>query len=300
MSEIHSSAVVPPADKDTRALVPSRPASARSVRSTIRRAEREARRAGKPRVRPLRSLGTVAAVGALIAGVAFPAYAAIRSDGEALTVHDVASAEAQSLVVASEVESPALTGSSYAATTPDEIAKLEAERAAAERARQAAEAAEAAKKAAADAAAKAAAAPKRAAAPAPATAAAPAAAPSFNGRFGSPLPGGSYYISRSVGGAHQGTDMVSPAGTPIYAVAAGNVVTAGYSGAYGNLVTVVGGGVEVRNAHMSRIAVSPGQSVSAGQIIGYVGTTGRSTANHLHIEVRINGGLVDPVAVLPI
>jgi len=298
LSETRSSAVVPVADSDApTSLVPSRPASARSVRSTIRRAEREARRAGKPRVRPLRAIGTVAAVGALIAGVAFPAYAAIQSDTEAVTIHDVAAGEAQSLVVASEVESPELTGSSYAATTPEEIAKAEAERAAAERAKEQAEAAKAAAAAAAKA-------QSSSASVASAPSVASAAAPVFNGSFGSPLPGGSYYISRSVGSAHQGTDMVSPAGTPIYAVASGSVVTAGYSGAYGNLVTFVGNvngsSVEVRNAHMSSIAVSPGQTVSAGQIIGYVGTTGRSTANHLHIEVRINGGLVDPVNVLPI
>lgn len=295
MSEIHSSSVVPDTDAKT-SLVPARAENpARTVRTAIRRAERAARRADAPKVRPLRAVGTVAAVGALIAGVAFPAYAAIQSGGEPVSIHDVAAGEAQSLVVASEVQAPELTGSSYAATTPEEIAQAEAERAAAERAKEQAEAAKAAAAAAASAQASVASVPP---------AAAPAAPPAFNGSFASPLPGGSYYISRSVGSGHQGTDMVSPAGTPIYAVADGTVITAGWSGAYGNLVTftsnVGGSAVEVRNAHMSSIAVSPGQAVSAGQVIGYVGSTGRSTANHLHIEVRISGGLVDPVGVLPI
>ncbi|MER7796217.1 M23 family metallopeptidase [Microbacterium sp. NPDC096154] len=293
MSQIDSSSVAPDTDQTT-SLVPARtetPVRTKAgMRAVIRKAEREARRAGAPRVRPLRAIGTVAAVGALIAGVAFPAYAAIKSDGTAVTMHDVAAGEAQSLVVASEVESPVVTGSSYAATTPEELEKAAAEKAAAERAKQQAAAAAAA------------------AASAPAVASAPAtsyAAPAaVSGGFGSPLPGGSYYISRSVGSGHQGTDMVCAAGTPIYAVTSGTVVTAGWSGAYGNLVTftgnVNGSGVEVRNAHMSSIAVSPGQTVQAGQVIGYVGSTGRSTANHLHIEVRINGGLVDPMGVLPI
>ncbi|MBY0688920.1 M23 family metallopeptidase [Microbacterium marinilacus] len=281
-------------DTDKTTLVPARgetsAGSAAAVRKTIRRAEREARRVGRPRIRPIRAVGTVAAVGALIAGVAFPAYAAIQSEGEALSVHDVATADAQSLVVASEVETPALDGSAYAATTPEEIAQAKAEKAAAERAKQqAAAAAEAAANAA--------------AATATASVAAAAAPPVASGSFGAPLPGG-YTITRSVGSGHEGTDMVIGAGTPIYAVASGTVVTAGWSGAYGNLVTftatVDGSAVEVRNAHMSSIAVSPGQTVNAGDIIGYVGSTGRSTANHLHIEVRINGGLVDPMGVLPI
>jgi murein DD-endopeptidase MepM/ murein hydrolase activator NlpD len=261
------------------------------MRAAIRRAERDARRAAAPKIRPVRAIGTVAAVGALIAGVAFPAYAAIQSEAQPVSVHDVAAGSAQSLVVASEVKTAGVAGSDYSATTPEEVAAAKAEAEAAERAKQQAAAAQAA------------AANQTyttAAAPSVASVAAP---PAVSGGFGAPLPGG-YTITRSVGGAHQGTDMVIGAGTPIYAVTSGTVVTAGYSGAYGNLVTFVGNvngsSVEVRNAHMSSIAVGPGQTVSAGQIIGYVGSTGRSTANHLHIEVRINGGLVDPMGVLPI
>jgi len=64
--------------------------------------------------------------------------------------------------------------------------------------------------------------------------------------------------------------------------------------------TVDGSAVEVRNAHMSSAAVSPGQTVSRGQVIGYVGSTGASSAPHLHIEIRVNGGLVNPLYVLPL
>ncbi|MFL0412241.1 M23 family metallopeptidase [Microbacterium paludicola] len=262
------------------------------MRAAIRRAERDARRAVAPKIRPVRAIGTVAAVGALIAGVAFPAYAAIQSEAQPVSVHDVAAGSAQSLVVASEVKTAGVAGSDYSATTPEEVAAAKAEAEAAERAKQ--QAAAAAQAAAAQTY------TTTSAAPSVASVAAP---PAVSGGFGAPLPGG-YTITRSVGGAHQGTDMVIGAGIPIYAVTSGTVVTAGYSGAYGNLVTFVGNvngsSVEVRNAHMSSIAVGPGQTVSAGQVIGYVGSTGRSTANHLHIEVRINGGLVDPMGVLPI
>ena len=82
------------------------------------------------------------------------------------------------------------------------------------------------------------------------------------------------------GVTHYGVDIAASIGTPIYAVTSGTVVTSGYSGAYGNLVTFVGNvngsSVEVRNAHMSSIAVGAGQTVSAGQVISYVGDTGNA------------------------
>lgn len=280
----------------TTALVPARSTTRTvSVRRAIRSAERDARRAGKTKVRPLRAVGTVAAVGALIAGVAFPAYAAIQSDADAVTMHDVAAGAAQSLVVASEVDSPKLAGSSYAATTPEEVEQAKAEKAAAERAKQQRAAAEAAARAS--------------AATAGSVASVQSApqnlpAPAASGSVVFPLPGG-YTVGQSLGSGrgHQGLDLLIGTGTPIYAIADGVVATAGYSGAYGNLVVlntnVDGSAVEVRNAHMSSIAVSPGQSVSAGQVIGYVGSTGRSSAPHLHIEIRVNGGLVDPLYWLP-
>jgi murein DD-endopeptidase MepM/ murein hydrolase activator NlpD len=284
---------VSPDAEQTTSLVPARTATTArpvSIRAAIRRAEREARRADKPKIRPIRAIGTVAAVGALIAGVAFPAYAAIQSESEGVTVHDAAADAAQSLVVASEVSSPELAGSSYAATTPDEIAKAKAEKAAAERAKQAAAAAAAARTVGSVA------------------SVVPKNLPASVGGIGMPLPGG-FRLGDSLGAGHSqathdGLDMLIGSGTPIYAIADGVVGSAGYSGGYGLMVrynsSVDGSSIEVRNAHMSSAAVSPGQSVSKGQVIGYVGSTGASSAPHLHIEIRVNGGLVDPLYFLPL
>lgn len=102
---------------------------------------------------------------------------------------------------------------------------------------------------------------------------------------------------------HNGTDLMAPTGTEIYAVADGTVVTSGMSGAYGNLVTlhsqINGELVETRYAHqVQQPLVSPGQKVKKGQLIGYVGSTGRSSAPHLHFEVLVNGSLVDSAAWL--
>ena len=88
-------------------------------------------------------------------------------------------------------------------------------------------------------------------------------------------------------------------GTPIRAAASGRVISAGYNGGYGNLVVLDnGGGIATAYAHQSRLAVSAGQSVSQGQVIGYVGSTGFSTGPHLHFEVRVNGSPVDPMGYL--
>lgn len=264
------------------------------VRSVIRRAEREARRAGAPKIRPIRALGTVAAVGALIAGVAFPAYAAIQGDTEALTVHDVAADSAQTMVVASEVEAQPVAGSAYSATTPEELEKARAEKEAAERAKKAAAAAAAAAKAYSSGAAVA--------------SIDPANIPISAGGLSLPLPGG-FRLGDSLGpghsqATHDGLDMLIASGTPIYAIADGVIASAGWSGGYGLMVRynslVDGVNVEVRNAHMSAAAVSPGQTVTRGQIIGYVGSTGASSAPHLHIEIRFNGALQNPLYVLPL
>src|SRR5699024_454152 len=132
----------------------------------------------------------------------------------------------------------------------------------------------------------------------------PPAAPEPVGSWVNPLPPGSYYVSRSVSSGHAGTDMVAPAMTPIYA-AKGGVVTVSSEAHYGWGVTVAidhGDGTQTLYGHMTNGTrqVAAGQSVSAGQVIGYVGSTGRSTANHLHIELRINGAIVDPMAYMPI
>jgi murein DD-endopeptidase MepM/ murein hydrolase activator NlpD len=96
--------------------------------------------------------------------------------------------------------------------------------------------------------------------------------------------------------AHSGVDLAAPYGSPIVATAPGVVGTAGWSGGYGLLVAVAhGDGVQTRYGHLSRLAVAPGQQVVAGQVIGYVGSTGDSTGPHLHYEVRIDGRAVDPL-----
>ena len=88
-------------------------------------------------------------------------------------------------------------------------------------------------------------------------------------------------------------------GSPIRATAPGKVVTAEYSGGYGNMVEIEhAGGISTRYAHMSAITVSAGQSVTTGTVLGRVGSTGRSTGPHLHYETRINDEPVDPTRFL--
>lgn len=96
--------------------------------------------------------------------------------------------------------------------------------------------------------------------------------------------------------AHKGVDLASPIGTPIHAAADGVVERADWFSSYGLYVALEhGGNIETRYGHMSRIAVAAGQQVHKGDIIGYVGTTGRSTGPHLHYEVRVNGEAVNPI-----
>lgn len=96
---------------------------------------------------------------------------------------------------------------------------------------------------------------------------------------------------------HAGIDLAGPSGTPIYATADGTVQRAGWnSGGYGNLIEIDHGrGIETRYGHLSKILVSPGQRIRRGEIIGRMGSTGRSTGSHLHYEVRIDGRAVNPV-----
>ena len=101
------------------------------------------------------------------------------------------------------------------------------------------------------------------------------------------------------GSLHPGLDIGAGMGTPIKAAAAGRVIVAAYSGGYGNLVVIDhGNGIATAYAHQSQIAVSVGQQVGQGQVIGYVGSTGFSTGPHLHFEVRVNGTPVDPMGYL--
>jgi murein DD-endopeptidase MepM/ murein hydrolase activator NlpD len=101
------------------------------------------------------------------------------------------------------------------------------------------------------------------------------------------------------GGAamHAGIDLSGPVGTPIYATADGVVTTAGYNnGGYGNLVKIEHGrGIETRYGHLASMSVSAGQRITRGQVIGRMGSTGRSTGSHLHYEVRIDGRAVNPI-----
>ena len=98
---------------------------------------------------------------------------------------------------------------------------------------------------------------------------------------------------------HSGMDFKEDFGSPIRATAAGRIVTAGMSGGYGNLVEIDhGNGLSTRYGHMSAIAVVEDQIVAAGDIVGKLGSTGRSTGPHLHYEVRVDGEAVDPARFL--
>jgi murein DD-endopeptidase MepM/ murein hydrolase activator NlpD len=98
---------------------------------------------------------------------------------------------------------------------------------------------------------------------------------------------------------HNGADMSAGSGTPIHACRAGTVVIAGGQGGYGNtLVIDHGGSMATLYAHQSSLAASEGAHVEAGDVIGYVGSTGLSTGPHLHFEVRLTGNPVDPATYL--
>ena len=98
---------------------------------------------------------------------------------------------------------------------------------------------------------------------------------------------------------HTGVDFRAESGSPIRATAPGKVITAEYSGGYGNMVEIEhANGITTRYAHMSAILASVGQSVTTGTVVGRVGSTGRSTGPHLHYETRINEEPVDPTRFL--
>jgi murein DD-endopeptidase MepM/ murein hydrolase activator NlpD len=98
-----------------------------------------------------------------------------------------------------------------------------------------------------------------------------------------------------VAAMHTGLDFRGEAGEPIHATAAGRVVSAGWSGGYGKMVEVDhGNGFSTRYGHLSRIDVNVGEEIRIGQIVGRMGSTGRSTGPHLHYETRVDGEAVDP------
>jgi len=96
---------------------------------------------------------------------------------------------------------------------------------------------------------------------------------------------------------HEGLDFAAPQGTPIYATADGTITTAGSTGnGYGNHVIINHGyGYETLYGHMVRVKVRNGETVKRGQVIGWVGSTGKSTGPHLHYEVHKNGTKIDPI-----
>jgi len=94
---------------------------------------------------------------------------------------------------------------------------------------------------------------------------------------------------------HTGTDIAAPKGTKVMAAGNGEVIVAKYYGGYGNTVIIDHNGIWTLYAHMSKISVKEGQLVKTGQKLGEVGSTGSSTGNHLHYEVRINSEAVNPL-----
>ncbi len=98
---------------------------------------------------------------------------------------------------------------------------------------------------------------------------------------------------------HKGIDIPGPVGTPIYATADGSIGRAQWVSGYGKFVEINhGNAVQTRYGHMSALNVTPGQRIRKGDIIGYMGSTGRSTGSHLHYEVRIAGEAINPTAFL--
>ncbi len=101
------------------------------------------------------------------------------------------------------------------------------------------------------------------------------------------------------GRMHEGIDIAVGQGTPVHAAAGGTVIYAGWMEGYGNLVVIDhGNGLSTAYGHNSSLASSVGQSVAAGQVIAYSGSTGHSTGPHVHFEVRVNGAPVDPLGYL--
>ncbi|WP_460772171.1 M23 family metallopeptidase [Microbacterium sp. GXF7504] len=258
----------------------------RGLRQATRSKTRPARTPRGPRTfdakKPLRSVVVLAMVGGLVATVALPAYAAWNPEGDVPTIEQVAADNAQSLVVASDVVTTDLSRSSYAATTAEEVATKKAAEAAAARAAQIAR--------------------SSGGGGAVLSSVDLSLVAPGSGQVRWPLDMSAIKIGRGISGSHDGVDLLGAANTPEFAAAAGTVRVASWFGGYGNGVVIdhVINGVTVSTlyGHMNQILVSPGQTVSAGQIIGLMGSTGRSTANHLHFEVRVNGGLVDPMAWL--
>ncbi|WP_243222486.1 M23 family metallopeptidase [Microbacterium proteolyticum] len=239
--------------------------------------------------KPLRSAVILSMVAGLVATVAIPAYAATMPAAETMTLQQMSAADNQSLVVASDATAETLDRSSYSATTADEIKKKKDEEAAAAAAAAAAERA------------------RLTASTANASVSSVDLSMTAPGSGEVRWPLTSYVLGRGLwdSGYHQGVDLLAPGGQPIFAAAAGVVSVSQESyGGYGVGIEIehVINGQKVRTTygHMTYGSrqVQAGQSVAAGQLIGLVGSTGSSTANHLHFEVHINNSVVDPYAWL--
>ena len=98
---------------------------------------------------------------------------------------------------------------------------------------------------------------------------------------------------------HPGVDIANDYGAPVYASASGTIEEAGWVSGYGRYVRIQHGyGYETAYGHMSKLAVQAGQSVSKGDVIGYVGSSGYSTGPHVHFEVLVNGQTTDPLELV--
>ncbi len=126
-----------------------------------------------------------------------------------------------------------------------------------------------------------------------------------------PLPAGTSYVSCSYGprvhplwgynSFHYGVDLAAPSNTPVYAIASGKVTLATYGDANGYYISLGhGGGYGSIYCHLNSFAVSAGDYVSQGQVIGYVGSTGWSTGPHLHFEIHLNGSAVNPMSYVSV
>jgi murein DD-endopeptidase MepM/ murein hydrolase activator NlpD len=106
---------------------------------------------------------------------------------------------------------------------------------------------------------------------------------------------------RATAAMHPGIDLAAPLGTPVYATADGVVDRSEWNdGGYGNLIEIDHGqGIQTRYGHLSQRIAQPGQAVHRGDLIGLMGSTGRSTGSHLHYEVRVAGQAIDPIPFVP-
>jgi len=269
----------PPTRRSLRApAAPHRPATARARSHSVPGVSPR----GSRTLRPVRSVAVLTMVSGLIVTVALPAYGAWQTaPPEPLSLQQVASEDAQSLIVASDATRTQLTRNSYAATTQEEIDRKKAAEAAAARARASAS-----------------------------VASVPfdySMVPPGSGLVRWPV-GGPFTVTDRFGargGAHMGTDMVAAGGTPVYASLDGVVrISQDSYGGYGVTVVVEsvlnGQRVSTVYPHMQTGSrqVAAGDTVTAGQLVGLVGSTGRSTANHLHFEVYIDGNAVDSLVWL--